>query len=187
VGVDHAQVEGSQEWVGISKSDEHSVVGHWVTLVDLTSGLVGETRVVASDLQRSVGQVELANPGDELGCTGRGGGYVGVVGANSLSGHLPGQVEELAREGERLRVVAGNARSARVARVLSSVDVDTALLLGDGGVAGVSNAVARNLVGLGVVGREAVGVGLVVDEQSWEILPCQTSLDLVLVKAAIAS
>lgn len=86
MGVDHAQVEGSQENVRISERDEHSVVGHWVTLVDLTSGLVGETSVVAGDLKRSVGQVELRHPGDELGRAGRGGGDVGVVGANSLAG-----------------------------------------------------------------------------------------------------
>jgi hypothetical protein len=175
VGVDHAQVEGCQENVGVGESNEHGVVGHWVTLVDLASGLVSETSVVTGNLKGSVGQVELVDPGNELGCAGRGGGNVRVVGTNSLTGHLPGQVKKLARERERLGAVAGNARSARVARVLSRVDVDTALLLGNGGVAGVSNALSSNLVGLGVVGREAVGVSLVVDEQGREVLPCEAS------------
>ena len=59
--------------------------------------------------------------------------------------------------------------------MLSGVDVYTALIGGDGRVGGVRGATASNLVWLGVVGREAVGVGLVVNEQSREVLPCQTS------------
>jgi hypothetical protein len=59
--------------------------------------------------------------------------------------------------------------------VLSGVDVYTALISRNGRVSGVRGALAGNLVGLGVVGREAVGVRLVVDEQSREVLPCKTS------------
>lgn len=169
--VDHAQVKRSQEDIRISKSDEHGIIGHWITLVDLTSGLVSVSSVVTSDLEWGVRQVELTDPGNELGLTGAGGSDVGVVGANSLSGRLPGQVEELAGEGKRLRVVAGDTRGARVSWMLLGVDIDTALIRGDGRVAGVGNAVAGDLVRLGVVGREAVGVGLVVDEQGREILP----------------
>lgn len=102
---------------------------------------------------------------------GRGGGDVGVVGADGLSGSLPGQVDELTGEGERLRAVAGDAGRAAVAGVLVGVNVDARLIGGDGRVSRVSDALASNLVGLGVVGREAVGVGLVVDEQGREILP----------------
>lgn len=172
--VDHAQVEGSKEWVRVGKSNEHGVVDSWVALVNLTSGLVGVTSVVASNLKRSVGQVELRDPGNEDRGASSGVGDVGVVGADSLAGVLPGQVDELAGEGEGLRAVAGNGRAARVAGMLSTVDVYTALISGNGRVGGVRNTVAGNLVGLGVVGREAVRVGLVVNEQSREVLPCET-------------
>ena len=173
--VDHAQVEGSKERVGVGQSNEHGVVDSWVTLVDLTSGLVGVTSVVAGDLKRSVGQVELRDPGDEGRGASSGVGDVRVVGTDSKAGVLPGEVDELSGEGEGLRAIAGDSRAARVSGVLGTVDVHTALISGDGRVGRVSDTVASNLMGLGVVGREAVGVGLVVDEQSREVLPCETS------------
>jgi len=175
VGVDHAQVEWGQEQVRVGKRNEHGVVGHWVALVNLASRLVGETRVVASNLERSVGQVELVNPCDELRCTGRGGGHVGVIGSNSLSWQLPGQVKELAGERKRFGAVASNARGTRVAGMLSRVDVDAALIFSNGRVTGVSDAISGDLIGFCVIGRDAIGVGLVVDVQDREILPCETS------------
>ena len=168
--VDHGQVEGSKVKVAVGDSQEHGTVRGWVTLVDLAGRLVGVTRVVASDGQGSVGEVKLADPGGEHGSTGRGGGDVGVVGADGLSGSLPGQVDELAREGERLRAVAGDTGRAAVARVLIGVDADARLIGGDGGVSGVSDALARDLIRLGIVRREAVGVGLVHDVKGGEVL-----------------
>jgi len=174
VGVDHAQVEGSKEGVGISQRNEHCVVDGWLALVDLTGRLVGETSVLAGDLKRSVGQVQLRDPGDVGRGAGRSVGDVGVVGADSLTGVLPSEVDELAGEGEGLSAVACDGRATGVARMLGAVDVDAGLVGVDGGVSGVGDAVASYLVGLGVVGREAVGVRLVVDEQSREVLPCET-------------
>jgi len=174
VGVDHAQVEGSKEGVGISQRNKHGVVDSWLALVDLTSWLVSETSVLTSDLERGVCQVQLRNPSDVGRGTGRSVGDVRVVGANSLTGVLPGEVDELAGEGEGLSAVTCDGRAARVARVLGAVDVDAGLVGVNGGVSGVSYAVTSYLVGLGVVGREAVGVRLVVDEQSREVLPCET-------------
>jgi hypothetical protein len=169
VRVDHGQVEGSEEKVTVGDSQEHGAVGGWVALVDLAGRLVGVTRVVASDGQGSVGQVKLADPGGEHGGASRGGGDVRVVGADSLSGSLPGQVDELAGEREGLRAVAGDTRCAAVAGVLLRVDIDARLVGGDGGVSRVSDALASDLVGLGVVGREAVGVGLVHDVERGEV------------------
>lgn len=175
VGVDHAQVEGSKEGVGISQRNEHSVVDSWLALVDLASRLVSETSVLASDFKRGVSQVELADPSNVRGGTGRSVRNVRVVGADSLTGVLPGEVDELAGEGEGLSAVTCNGGTARVTWVLGAVDVDAGLVGRDGGVSWVSDAVTGYLVGLGVVGREAVGVRLVVDEQRREVLPCETS------------
>jgi len=174
VGVDHAQVEGSKEGVGISQRNEHGTVDGWVTLVDLSSGLVCETSVLAGDLKGRVCQVQLADPGNVRGGAGTGIRDVRVVGADSLTGLLPGEVDLLAGEGQGFAVVARDGRAAGVTWVLGAVDVDAGLIGGDGRVRGVSDAVANYLVGLGVVGREAVGVGLVVDKQRGEVLPCET-------------
>mgnify|MGYP003624082379 CR=1 FL=1 len=173
--IDHAQVEWCQERIRVGERDEHGVIGHWVTLVDLASGLVGITSVVTGDLERSVSQVELVDPGNESGSTSRCCCNVGVVGANSQTRVLPSQVEELAGEGKRLGAVACDTGCTGVSRMLGRVDIDTTHLFGDGGVAGVCDAAAGDLVGLGVVGREAVGIGLIVDEQRREVLPRETS------------
>jgi hypothetical protein len=175
VGVDHGQVEGGKEEIRVGKRHEHGTVHRWVTLVNLTRGLVGVTLVLAGDGERSVGEVQLRHPSDERGGTGRGGGDVRAVGSNGLARHLPSHVDELAGEGERLRAVVGNGRGARVARVFSSVDVRARLILGEGGVRRIDDAVADNLVGRGVVGRPAVGVGLVHKVKGREVLPRQTS------------
>ena len=175
MGVDHAQVEGSEVRVGVSQGNEHGAVDSWITFVDLTGWLIGETSVFTSDLKRSVGQVQLRDPSDKSRGAGSGVGDVGVVGTDGETGVLPGEVDQLSREGQRLRAVARDGWAARVAGVLGAVDVHTALVSRDSRVGGVSDAAASNLVRLGVVGREAVGVGLVVDEQSREVLPCKTS------------
>lgn len=169
VRVDHGQVEGSEEEVAVSDGQEHGAVRSWVALVDFAGRLVGVTGVVASDGQRSVSEVELANPGGEHGVAGGGGGDVGVVGANGLAGSLPGQVDELAREREGLGAVADDAGCAAVPGVLVGVDTDARLVGGNGRVSGVSNALARDLVGLSVVGRETIRVGLVHDVKSREV------------------
>jgi hypothetical protein len=175
VGVDHAQVEGSEEGVGVGKRNEHGVIDSWVALVDLAGGLVSVTSVLAGNLEGSVGQVELGDPSDVGGGAGNGVSDVGVVGADEVTGLLPGEVYEPAGEGERLRAVVGDGRAARVAGVLGAVDVHAALIGGDGAVSWVGGTVTGDLEGLGVVGREAVGVGLVVNVQSREVLPCETS------------
>jgi hypothetical protein len=175
VGVDHAQIEGSKEGVGVGERNKHGVVDSWVTLVDLAGGLVSVASVLAGNLERSVSQVELGDPGDVGRGTGNGVGDVGVVGADEVTGLLPGKVDETAGEREGLRTVASDGRAARVARVLGAVDVYTALIGGDGAVGWVGRTITGDFEGLGVVGREAVGVGLVVDVQSREVLPCETS------------
>ena len=74
--IDHAEVERSKVRVRIGKSNKHGVVGSRVTLVDFAGRLVGVSSVVAGNLQRSVGEVELRDPGDESGGTGNGIGDV---------------------------------------------------------------------------------------------------------------
>src|SRR4051812_3580160 len=67
VWVDHRQVERRKVNVRVGKSNEHGTVHSWITLEDLTSGLVGVSLVLAGDGKRSVGQVELRNPSDVSG------------------------------------------------------------------------------------------------------------------------
>jgi len=174
VRVDHGKVEGGQEHVGVGKSNEHGTVDNGGTAtVDLTSGLVSVTRVVGGLDERSVGQVELGNPGNELRLTSDGvdRGGVAVVGADSKTGSIPGEVDLLAGEGKRLRAVAGDGRATAVT---GDVQVLAALLLGDSGDAGVGSAVTGDLVVGGIVGRPAVDVGLVDDVEGGEVLPCET-------------
>lgn len=152
VRVDHGKVEGSQEHVGVGKSDEHGSVDNGGTAtVDLTSGLVGVTGVVGGLDERGVGQVELSNPGNELRLTSDGvdRSGVAVVGTDSKTGSIPGEVDLLTGEGKRLRAVAGDGGATAVT---SNVQVLAALLLGEGGDAGVRSAVTDNLEGGGVVG-----------------------------------
>ena len=102
MGVNHGKVEGSQEHVGVGKSNEHGTVDDRGTAtVDLTSGLVGVTSVVGGLDERSVGQVELSNPGNKLRLTSNGvdRGGVAVVGTDSKTGSIPGEVDLLARSG----------------------------------------------------------------------------------------
>jgi hypothetical protein len=175
VGVDHGQVERSQEEIRVGDSDEHGVVGSRVALEDLGRWLVGEARVCAVHHQRRVGEVQLRHPRNEGRRSGGGRSDIGVVGANSLTGGVPGEVHHLSREGQRLRAVARNGRSTAVA---SNVHVDARLISGNQRVAGVDSTIANNLVRLSVVGREAVGVGLVDDVKSRKVLPCETGVVL---------
>lgn len=152
VRVDHAQVEGSQEQVRVGKSKEHCAVRSWVTLVHLAGRLVCVTGIVSSGDQGCIGKVQLADPCGEHGGAGRSGSDVGVVGTDGLAGLVPGEVDELAGEGEGLRAVANNAGRAAVARVLIGIHSHARLVSGDGGVRWVSDPLANNFVRLGVVG-----------------------------------
>ena len=100
MGVDHAQVEGCKVRVGVGQSDESGLVDDASTAsVDLTSGLVGVTLVLAGDGERSVGQVKLVDPGDELRSAGLGVGDIAVVGADGKTGGVPQEADLLAGEG----------------------------------------------------------------------------------------
>lgn len=177
--VDVGEVEGSDVWVLASESDEHGAVDNWVTFVDIAGRLVSETLVVTSDGQLSVGSVQLASPKDPLGCSvlgdGADVGNVRVVGADSLARQVPSKVDLLTREAQRLRSVTGDGRTTAVA---SDVQVDAALVLRDVGDGRVGSAVANALVVGGIVGGPAVGVRLVHDVKSWEVLPRDTGVVL---------
>jgi len=172
VGVDHAQVEGCEVRVGVGQSDEGGLVDDTGTAsVDLTSGLVGVTLVLAGDGERSVGEVELVDPGNELRSASLGVGDVAVVRADSSARSVPKEADLLAREGKRLRAVAGDGRAATNT---GDVQVDTRLVsrnVSDGRAGG---AVVGALPVSGVVGVDAVDVGLVGDVQRREVLPCET-------------
>lgn len=171
--VDHAQVEGSEVRVGIGERNEHGVVDDaGTTLVDFTSGLESVTLIGASGGQRGVGKVELVNPGDELGLAGLGIGHVAVVGANSLTGGVPSETDLLASEGEGLRAVVGDGRTAASA---GNVQVDARLVGRNVSGGRVGSAVASTLPVGGVVWRDAVDISLVGNVQSREVLPCETS------------
>jgi hypothetical protein len=172
VGVDHAQVEGCEVRVGVGQSNEGGLVDDAGTAgVDLTSGLVSEALVGSGDGQRSVGQVELVDPGNELRSSSLGVGNVAVVGADGKAGSVPEEVDLLAGEGKRLRAVVGDGRAAANT---SDVQVDTRLVRGDGGDGRAGGAVVGALPVSGVVGVDAVDVGLVGDVQRREVLPCET-------------
>lgn len=179
VGVDIAKVERSDVGVLAGKSDEHGTVDDWVTLVNITGRVVREALVLTSDGQLSVGGVQLAGPEYPLGCSVPGDradvGNVRVVGADSLARQVPSKVDLLTREAQRLRSVAGDGRTTAVA---GDVQVDAALILRDVGDGRVGSAVADALVVGGVVGGPAVGVRLVHDVKSWEILPRDTGVVL---------
>lgn len=135
--VDHREVEGSKEHVGVGKSDEHGTVNNTLTTTVVHSGrLVSVTGVVGGLDEGSVGQVELSGPSDVLRLTSDrvDSSDVAVVGTDSKTGSIPGEVDLLAREGERLRAVASNGGATAVT---SNVQVDTALLHRNGGDAGV--------------------------------------------------
>jgi len=172
--IDHAQVEGREKRIRVGNCNKHGIVDSGVSLIDFAGRLVCVASVVAGDCKRCVGQVELGDPGDKLGGASRGGGDVAVVRANSLAGLLPCKVEEPAREGEWLRTITGDAGRTRVTGVLGGVDVDARLVANDGGVGRVCDAFASDLVRRGVVGSDAVGVGLIVNGECWEVLPCET-------------
>ena len=76
VGVDHAQVEWSKKQIRVGNSKEHGIIAGGITLVNLASRLVSVTRVVTSNSQRSVGKVQLADPGSEQRGAGAGGGDI---------------------------------------------------------------------------------------------------------------
>lgn len=176
VGVDHAQVERSEVGVGVGQGDEHGVVHDaGTTSVDLTSGLVGVTGVGTGLGDGSVGHVELVDPGDVLRLTSGGGGDVAVVGSDGLAGSVPDEADLLAGEGKRLRAVVGDTRAAGNT---SLVQVDAGLDGGDVSLRGVGGAVAGALPVGGVVGVDAVDVGLVGDVQRREVLPCKASSTL---------
>ena len=171
MGVDHAQVEGSEVRVGISEGDEHGVVHDAsTTSVDLTSGLVGVTGVGTGLGDGSVGHVELVDPCDVLRLTSGGGGNVAVVGPDGLARSVPDEADLLAGEGEGLGAVVGDTGAASNA---SLVQVDAGLNGGDVSLRRVGGAVAGTLPVGGVVGVDAVDVGLVGDVQRREVLPCE--------------
>lgn len=170
VRVNHRQVEWSKVQIRIRKRDEHSPVHGRVALEHFTGRLEGITFVLTCDGERCVGEVELRDPGDKSRAAGIGISHIGVIGSDRLARGFPGQVDELAREGKRLGAVVRNAGTAAIP---SGVDVYARLVLGNCGVAGVSDAVADDLIRLGIVGREAVGVCLVHEVKRREVLPCQ--------------
>jgi hypothetical protein len=173
VGVDHAQVKGSEVRVGVGESDEHGVVHDTGTAgVNLTSGLVGETLVLAGNGERGVGKVELIDPGNELRSASLGVGDVAVVGADGKTRSVPNEANLLASEGKRLRAVVSNSRAAANT---GNVQVDTRLVRRDGGDGRAGGTVVGALPVSSVVGADAVDVGLVGDVQRREVLPCETS------------
>lgn len=171
VRVDHAQIERREEEIRVGQRDEHGAVDSWVALVDLASRLVRVPSILARAHQRRVREVQLRHPGDELRGARRRRGHVRVVGSDGLPGRIPGEVYLAAGEGQGLGAVA---RDGRAAVVPGDVEVDAGLVGGDVGARRVRGAVADHLPGSGVVGGEAVGVGLVGDVQGGEVLPCET-------------
>lgn len=170
--VDHAQVEGCEVRVGVSQSDEGSLVDNASAAgVDLTSGLVGVALILASDGERSVGQVELVDPGDELRSTSLGVGDIAVVRTDRSARSVPKEADLLAGERKRLRAVVSDTRAAANT---GDVQVDARLIsrnVRDGRAGG---AVVGALPVGSVVGVDAVDVGLVGDVQRREVLPCET-------------
>jgi hypothetical protein len=171
VGVDHAQVEGSEVRVGVGQGNEHGVVHDaGTTSVHLTSGLVGVAGVGTGLGNGSVGHVELVDPGNELRLTGGGGCNVAAVRTDSLAGSVPDEANLLAGEGKGLGAVVGNTGAASDT---SLVQVDARLNGGDVSLCRVGSTVAGALPVSGVVGVDAVDVGLVGDVQRREVLPCE--------------
>jgi hypothetical protein len=171
VRVDHAQVEGSEVRVGVGKGNEHGVVHDAsTTSVDLTSGLVGVTGVGTGLGDGSVGHVELVDPGNELRLASGGGGDVAAVRTDGLAGSVPDEADLLAGEGEGLGAVVGDTRAAGDT---SLVQVDAGLDGRDVSLGRVGSTVAGALPISGVVGVDAVDVGLVGDVQRREVLPCE--------------
>lgn len=170
--VDHAQVEGRKEDVGVGKSNESSVVDNTgATSVNLTSRLVSVTLIRTSDGQRSVGQVELVGPSDESRSACGSGCNVGVVGSNCLARSIPLEADLLSREGQRLRTVARDSWTTAVA---SNVQVDAGLVGWDVRSGWVGGSVSDALPVRSVVRRDTVDVGLVDNVEGWEVLPGQT-------------
>ena len=114
VRVDHRHVEGCDEEVRIGKEDGHGTVDDTIIAVDETLWLECVAGVIASCDQWRVGEVQLLAPCNECGRASRGGGDVGVVRADSLTGCVPFKENLLAGEAEWLRFVVGDARPAAV-------------------------------------------------------------------------
>lgn len=168
VGVDQGKVERSEIEISIGDSHKHGTIDSWVSNVDLVRGLVAPSGVGASKLERGISEVQLSDPSNELRRLGRGGGDIAVVGADTHAGLLPLKEDLAAGESEGLGPVAGDSRGAVVA---DSGVADAGLSLGEVGDAGISDTLADELHGLGVVGGDAVGVGVVQDAESREVLP----------------
>jgi len=98
MGVDHREVERRQVKVAVGKGNKHGTVDEWVSGVNLTSWLEGETSVVAGHGKVGVGEIQLRAPSNIFRSAGRSGGNVGVVGANSHARSFPLEEDLLAGE-----------------------------------------------------------------------------------------
>ena len=176
VRIDHGHVEGCDKEVRVGKEDGHGTIDDTVVAVNETLGLEGVTGVVASCDQRCVGEVKLLTPCNECGRASRGGGDVGVVRADGLTGCVPFEENLLAGEAERLGLVVGDAWSTTV-----SSDVQVLTASGDVGDGRIGDACASLLAAVlsSVIGRVAVDVAIVQDVEGREVLPCPITIESV--------
>jgi len=163
------------KWHRLNTYEEHGAVNNGVVSIAVHRSvrLEGVTSVVAGQSDVGVGSVKLADPhGVSVSSVGTAGSDVGVVGSSGHTGSLPLEENLLAGEAEGLAAVVGDGGLAAVA---DDVGVQARLVGGDGRDGRVTDTAAGDLEVSGVVGGEAVGVGVVDNVQSGEVLPCETS------------
>lgn len=148
--INQRKIKRRKEQILISNSQENRAIDRRIALKHLIRRLVSPALVLARDLERSVSEIELSEPGDEFLLLGGSSGDVAVVGADGHAGVFPLEEDFAAGEGEGLGPVAGDAGGAFVA--YGGVAY-AGLGIGESGVAGVGDAGADELHWLCVVGR----------------------------------